>query len=1321
MALEDSVYVICEGSSGPLSICGWVVSLPGDDAVVGTSTKATAGLAHTAKAKQGEHEISFVRVPLSAVTEQPPSEWKGVKPRDLPPSKACVAAWKTLGQGGTELESSGAEMPRTSKAPGRARRSLKEDLKDLQGLWDDEEGDEDETDDEDDARPSTRPRGSSMLAPGAKNKDSDRREKERDEDDLDLRKLVRKGLASGQSPNDLMPLFMMSLALDKSEGRKKKKSKEAGRLGKGMQAVATLHRLHESIRKRPRRIIMQQFEAEVARELGVIPGQPWTLNDWVRRQSWGPKPQPQDADVQLVAKAERAYLEAKLQRAVHKEFRFETVFKAWGAEIDGVAGRVGAPLATRRQVWMLLQRIVTGGWASCDVLRQVLGNLAYIFQYRRELYSLQHRIYKFVSEMPGDRWCKLPDFVLDEIRSCALHLPFAVCSMRRRVSTTLLATDATPSSGGAVVTEVPGALAEELWRQSEMKGEAVRLDRGRDEALDVEEPKVPSVFASTVGECLPWRVTASYHSRETSHVNLQELRAWRREMMKIAARGDHKGCIVVALNDSRVVVGAVGKGRSSSFRLNNLLRGALPHMILGGLSGALLWIETAANPADYPSRFRALPPPRRVPGWLLNFGIKERVPLCGREVCVREARATQAHSEAGLEMSEPVDLIEAVDLQIATLFEEVTNGLVRWVWLEPFGLSFAARRHFTQVGPQGPSSRPVVDEWRLQGARLPRGSLCVCSPMLLGPKTSSESSVYFGVGKQVQGTRGKGSESARPSSAVRWHMPAYGGRLRNANLTPAYRRGLRAAAQWLFDLAASLGGKLTRSTPPPVIDRVLERCVDEAYQRGEKLYFVRLHSRELLGDYVGGLAQFRSSPQDEEAGGLVVTIRKPKTRRLWQTQFVLVKSPALIKWLAWWTADMQGDRLLFRVARRRWARLFAEGLARLHLGDRGFTLGSLRSGGATWHFRTYENLPKLQYLGRWARADTLKYYLHEALTIKVDAEGKPESKVAVISSALRELAAALENSEWDVVGLASQTQRAPLVQQVEAQKEVSGSTVAYRQDWRIYVVVANPKQPERVGVAQDAGAGDLKGAAEAIMTAVGSAADQLGTAEVDAGRTAAEILGDEASRASAARWRSGSVHRRLTATLARLMTSLQQWTSLTPAAPRQGTLAPVQPRPLRAAPSSSPSLQTPAQARGPWGSASLNWHRAWWWGTLALLVMMCLFPRIVALFVAMVVRLVLRGCFVLASHVIKELCAQTFTLAGELEAHMVDWLSGQLSLRTAQPQLPPNFAVPPAGHDPHNNNNNFAGPPAQVALPARPLDFVTWVLLACNIYQQRQQ
>ena len=143
-----------------------------------------------------------------------------------------------------------------------------------------------------------------------------------------------------------------------------------------------------------------------------------------------PPPDPQDMDVQRVKAAEIAYDEADLQRAVHKEFRFLTNFKAWGAEVDGILGKVGAPLHVRQQVWMLIFKIVSGGFCSKDVLRKVLGYLSYIFQYRRELYCLHHHIYKYVSEMPEGRWVKLPNYVADELRSCALHLPFAVWHMR---------------------------------------------------------------------------------------------------------------------------------------------------------------------------------------------------------------------------------------------------------------------------------------------------------------------------------------------------------------------------------------------------------------------------------------------------------------------------------------------------------------------------------------------------------------------------------------------------------------------------------------------------------------------------------------------------------------------------------------------------------------------------------------------------------------------------------------------------------------------------------------------------------------------------
>ena len=175
-----------------------------------------------------------------------------------------------------------------------------------------------------------------------------------------------------------------------------------------------------------------------------------------------PAAQVDDEDIEIIARAEVAYEEAGLQRATHKAFRAQTAFKAWGGELDGNRGRVGAPLAIRREVWTLIRCIVSSGWATKAILQQVLGFVAFACQFRRELFCLQHRIYKYVSEMPATRWVRLPAYVIDELRSISLHLPFAVWKMRREIMTSLLATDATPTSGGSVRAEVPVALAEEL-------------------------------------------------------------------------------------------------------------------------------------------------------------------------------------------------------------------------------------------------------------------------------------------------------------------------------------------------------------------------------------------------------------------------------------------------------------------------------------------------------------------------------------------------------------------------------------------------------------------------------------------------------------------------------------------------------------------------------------------------------------------------------------------------------------------------------------------------------------------------------------------
>ena len=73
----------------------------------------------------------------------------------------------------------------------------------------------------------------------------------------------------------------------------------------------------------------------------------------------------------------------------------------------------------------------------------------------------------------------------------------------------------------------------------------------------------------------------------------------------------------VVLTDSRVALGAMAKGRSSSAPLNAVMRGMLPYILGGGLYPGMLHVSSEANRADGPSRQGPLTgPTREVPPWV---------------------------------------------------------------------------------------------------------------------------------------------------------------------------------------------------------------------------------------------------------------------------------------------------------------------------------------------------------------------------------------------------------------------------------------------------------------------------------------------------------------------------------------------------------------------------------------------------------------------------------------------------------------------------------------------------------------------------------
>jgi hypothetical protein len=54
---------------------------------------------------------------------------------------------------------------------------------------------------------------------------------------------------------------------------------------KGCKEVSAYHKLVRDMKKHPKKV-WKRFEAEAVHELGIVPGQSWTLRDWVKALNW---------------------------------------------------------------------------------------------------------------------------------------------------------------------------------------------------------------------------------------------------------------------------------------------------------------------------------------------------------------------------------------------------------------------------------------------------------------------------------------------------------------------------------------------------------------------------------------------------------------------------------------------------------------------------------------------------------------------------------------------------------------------------------------------------------------------------------------------------------------------------------------------------------------------------------------------------------------------------------------------------------------------------------------------------------------------------
>jgi hypothetical protein len=222
---------------------------------------------------------------------------------------------------------------------------------------------------------------------------------------------------------------------------------------------------------------------------------------------------------------------------------------------------------------------------------------------RRLRLCVFHHVYGFCCGALAKDWVvrEVPQTVLDELILDAILVPFGSANMLQPFLPFVGATDASGTFGhGAAIAALPPQEIRRIARHACKCGAHVCLDSG---------PALSDALVARLGPrhildlaLRDFQVVLSVRVTNGQHINVEEGHALIRYVKWILRSRHRFGHRVVILIDSKVVIGAVTKGRSSSMALNAVVRRIAALCFAGGLTLHCVFIPTSHNPGDWPSR-----------------------------------------------------------------------------------------------------------------------------------------------------------------------------------------------------------------------------------------------------------------------------------------------------------------------------------------------------------------------------------------------------------------------------------------------------------------------------------------------------------------------------------------------------------------------------------------------------------------------------------------------------------------------------------------------------------------------------------------------
>ena len=258
------------------------------------------------------------------------------------------------------------------------------------------------------------------------------------------------------------------------------------------------------------------------------------------------------------------------------------------------------------RIWKLLDGITelsSSRFSSPGAVAGFYGVAGWYDLLRRLRLSVFHHVYDFSSGAKAKDWrvTSVPDAVIGELLLDSVLSLFGSVDMRLPFLPTIGATDASTVFGlGATVADLPVDEVRRIARLACKGGAHVCLDDG---------PELNEALAARLGprhdlqlKLKDFSVVLCIRVVSPGHINLEEgnaLVSYIRWILRSRSRFRHR---IVILIDSKVVIGAVTKGRSSSVPLNAIVRRLACLCFAGGLILHCIFVPTSHNPGDWPSR-----------------------------------------------------------------------------------------------------------------------------------------------------------------------------------------------------------------------------------------------------------------------------------------------------------------------------------------------------------------------------------------------------------------------------------------------------------------------------------------------------------------------------------------------------------------------------------------------------------------------------------------------------------------------------------------------------------------------------------------------